>query len=108
MQGDRSRKVGGRRTRRVFSAEFKAEAVRLVLGRGAGVSLSQLARQLDVGADLLRDWTEAAAAAEGPTGPEAGETLTQEVQRLRRENAELREEQAFVKKVAVYFAKASR
>jgi len=36
------------------------------------------------------------------------ESVEQEVRRLRREVAVLRQEQAFAKKVAVYFAKESR
>jgi len=42
----------------------------------------------------------------GSAGP--GETPEQEIRRLRREVAVLRQEQAFAKKVAVYFAKESR
>jgi transposase-like protein len=38
----------------------------------------------------------------------AVETPEQELRRLRREVAVLRQEQAFAKKVAVYFAKESR
>ena len=37
-----------------------------------------------------------------------GETMPEELRRLRREVAVLRQEQAFAKKVAVYFAKESR
>jgi transposase len=43
-----------------------------------------------------------------PDGAIPGETMEQENRRLRRENAVLRQEQAFAKKVAVYFAKESR
>ena len=65
-------------------------------------------------------WTRAAGvalnAAAGPGAPRAAgrdgsvvsETTEQEVRRLRREVAVLRQEQAFAKKVAVYFAKESR
>jgi transposase-like protein len=103
-QGQGSR--GGRRVRRAFSTEYKAEAVRLVTERrAAGASLTQIARELEVRPDLLRQWIRAFPATDGaPTG----ETPQQELQRLRRENAVLRQEQAFAKKVAVYFAKESR
>jgi transposase len=37
-----------------------------------------------------------------------GETLEEEVRRLRRENATLREERAFAKKAAAFFAMESR
>ncbi len=101
--------VTGRRERREFSAEFKAEAVRMVVERrAAGVPLTQVGRELDVRPDQLRAW---ARAERGPTGAGsviAGESIEQEVRRLRRENAVLRQEQAFAKKVAVYFARESR
>ena len=102
-----NRKVA-RRERRAFSPEFKAEAVRVVAERRAeGATLSQIGRELDVRPDQLRAWTRAHGQL-GPTGGMPGETTEQEVRRLRRENATLRQEQAFAKKVAVYFAKESR
>lgn len=42
------------RTRRQFSREFKLEAVKLVAERG--VSISQAARDLDLGETVLRRW----------------------------------------------------
>jgi len=101
--------VAGRRERRVFSAEFKAEAVRLLAARRAvGVSLAQIGRELDVRPDLLREWARQQGAVSGTGSAVPGETPEQELRRLRRENAVLRQEQAFAKKVAVYFAKESR
>jgi hypothetical protein len=41
-------------TRRLFSREFKLEAVRLVKDRG--VSVAQAARDLDVHENVLRKW----------------------------------------------------
>jgi len=110
---NRKRGAATRRERRVFSAEFKADAVRLVAERRAlGVSLAQVGRELDVTPDLLRQWARQRAAASGITSGAGsaipGETPEQELRRLRRENAVLRQEQAFAKKVAVYFAKESR
>ncbi|MBC7841201.1 MAG: transposase [Gemmatimonadaceae bacterium] len=44
-----------KQTRRVFTAEFKQEAVRRMAERRAqGVSLQQIRRELDVSADMLR------------------------------------------------------
>ena len=94
--------------RRAFSDEFKAEAVRMAQQAHAqGKSVSQVARALDVRADLLRVWIKAAAVTRQEDG-EPAETLEQEVRRLRREVETLRQEQAFAKKVAAYFAKESR
>ena len=99
----------GRRERRTFSAEFKAEAVRMVAERRAvGVTLAEVGHELDIRPDQLRAWTRHARTAPGSGGAGPGESLDQEVRRLRREVAVLRQEQAFAKKVAVYFAKESR
>ena len=91
-----------RRERRAFSAEFKAEAVRMVAERRAsGASLTQIGRELEVRPDQLRAWVRVQREAHGTgTGP-TGETPEQELRRLRREVATLRQEQAFAKKVAV-------
>jgi transposase len=105
----KSSKKAGRRARRGFSAAFKAEAVRLVAERrAAGAKLSEVGRELDVRPDQLRAWARQRGHAEGTGGAVPGETTEQEVRRLRREVAVLRQEQAFAKKVAVYFAKESR
>jgi transposase len=53
-------------------------------------------------------WARLQAEGTRPDGPVPGETLEQENRRLRRELATLQQEQAFVKKVAAYFAKESR
>jgi transposase-like protein len=45
------------RSRRTFTAEFKAEAARRITERGKG--LSEVARELDLGEDLLRGWKQA-------------------------------------------------
>ena len=98
-----------RRERREFSADFKAEAVRMVAERrAAGASLTQIGRALDVRPDQLRAWVRAQGEANGTGTLHPGETPEQEMRRLRREVATLRQEQAFAKKVAVYFAKESR
>jgi transposase len=98
------------RVRRIFTAEFKADAVRMLEERRAqGVSVAQIARELGVGAQLVQDWAKGLGIARGGAsdgGP--WETLEQENRRLRREIETLRQEQAFAKKVAVYFAKESR
>lgn len=104
-----SKQAGGRRERRAFSAEFKTAAVRLLMERrAAGVSLAQISRDLDVRPDQLRAWARQQQEASGMLGALPGETLEQENRRLRRELATLKQEQAFVKKVAAYFAKESR
>jgi transposase len=76
--------------------------------RAQGVSLTQIGRELDVTANQLRAWTRQHAGESGSGAARPGESMEQENRRLRREIAVLRQEQAFAKKVAVYFAKESR
>lgn len=98
----RSKPGEGRSARRAFSAEFKAEAVRMMRERRtSGMSLAQISRELEVRPEQLRLWARLQAEGTPTDGPVPGETLEQENRRLRRELATLKQEQAFVKKVAV-------
>lgn len=101
--------------RRFFSAEFKLEAVRRMQERrAAGVSLSQIGRELGVRPDLLRVWARQAEERAGATPrdifPGQGHLPTEpeELRRLQREVQRLQQENEFLKKAAAYFAKESR
>ena len=91
--------------RKRYSAEFKAEALRLASRRDR--SVADVARELGVHAEVLRNWVRRARAAHEP-GRDAPASLADENRRLRRENARLQEERDILKKAAVYFANASR
>jgi transposase len=96
--------------RRRYNAEFKAEAVQLLRDRqGEGVSLSEVARALGITHGLLWQWAHAGDESSAKRGTEkaTGETLEQEVRRLRREVALLKQERDFAKKAAAYFARES-
>lgn len=93
------------RVRRRFTAEFKAEAVRLV-SRGSKPT-SAVARELGVNAELLRRWVREAQPERPRTG-DAPESLEAENRRLRRELAQVTEERDILKKATVYFARVSR
>lgn len=105
---------GGRksRQRRRFTPEFKLEAVRLA-ARGDR-PVSEVARELDIGADRLRQWKRQAAARVGhpPADlfPGNGTLMSQdeEIRRLRREVAVLREERDILGKATAFFAKGAR
>jgi transposase len=101
-----------RKMRRVFTAEFKREAVQLLeQRREAGVALTRVARELGLRPAQLREWaTQVATETAAPVTAvsPSGETLEQEVRRLRRENARLEEEAAFAKEAAAFFARESR
>lgn len=95
--------------RRIFTREFKLEAVRLITE--GGQSVSAIASSLGIRPDMLRDWkrqvekrprkeTKDLFRGNGKAGSQE-----EELQRLRRENERLREERDFLKKAAAYFAK---
>ncbi len=92
-----------KRKRRSFTAEQKADAVRLVRETG---SISKVARDLDLTETSLRHWVQQAEIDEGQ-GPEGALTTEEreELRRLRRENRTLQMERDFLKKAAAFFAK---
>jgi transposase len=95
-----------RRTRRQFSEEFRAQAVRLVLDEGR--SVGAVARELDLTGSALRIWVERARA--NRTGGKSGLTSAEreELTRLRKELRIAQEEREFLKKATAFFAKQSR
>lgn len=96
-----------KRTRRSFSDEFKAGAVRLVLEQGQTVAAA--ARDLDLTESALRNWVEQARTDAGRGKPGALTTAErEELGRLRKENRILQEEREILKKAAAFFAKERR
>jgi transposase len=95
-----------KRSRRSFTGEFKAGAVRLVLEEGKTVGA--VARDLDLTESSLRNWVEQARAdrTKGRTGLTTAER--EELARLRKENRILQEERDILKKATAFFAKQSR
>jgi transposase len=100
------------RQRRRFTQEFKLEAVRLATRGDRPVS--EVARELDIGAEMLRQWKRQAEARVGqpPSDifPGNGKLMSQdeEIRRLRREVAVLREERDILGKATAFFAKGAR
>ncbi len=93
----------GRRARRSFAPEFKADAVRLVK---SGKSPGQVAKDLDLTETSLREWMKRADADAGVGSPDVLTTEErQELARLRRENKTLRMEREILKAAATFFAK---
>jgi transposase len=94
-----------RTTKRQYTAEFRAEAVKLVLEQKVG--LAEVARRLDLPAKSLANWVRAARAGERIDEHRAHPVtdLEAENSRLRAENARLKMEREILRKAAAYFAK---
>lgn len=96
----------GRRPRRRFEEDFKAQAVRLVLDEGK--SVTAVARDLDLTRTALHNWVEQARAdrSGGKTGLTTAER--EELVRLRKALRIAEEERDILKKATAFFAKQSR
>jgi transposase len=94
--------------RRIFSREFKVEAVRLVKERG--VTVAQACRDLDVHENVLRRWVRDLTTDPVQAFPGHGQRKPEqlEIERLRREVAKLRAERDILKKAAAFFAREAK
>jgi transposase len=93
---------------KTYTAEFKVSAVKLAVESGR--PMSQTAKELGLSKDTLYGWVRQSQGTR-PSGPEPAvnaEHLYEELKRLRRENAILREERDILKKATAYFAKGAR
>jgi transposase len=96
-------------SRKTYSAEFKAEAVKLV--KAGRTDVTQIARELDVSRQLLYYWVRQSDSRKGKplsdVFPGHGKRTSEqaEVDRLRREVAELREANEILKKFKAFAAK---
>ena len=90
-----------------YSAEFKERAVKLALK--SDQSVAQTARDLGVNENTLHTWlSKYHQGGSGTSGPPNAEHLYEELKRLKKENALLKEERDILKKAAAYFAVNSR
>ena len=90
-----------KRPRRSFTKEFKAEVVELV--RQDGNTAASVARDLDLTETAVREWARQADIGEGLTTAERDE-----LSRLRRETARLRQDVEILKRARAFFAKETR
>ena len=108
------------RPRRVFTREFKQEAVKLVaagrhptaqLARDLGMQADAAAVQsiLGITPNLLRRWKQEVAGEPGVAFPGKGRRNPheEELARLKRDLVRVMQERDFLKSVAAYFAKPS-
>jgi len=96
----------GKRSRRKFTDEYKAETVRLV--RDSGKTVGAVSRELGLTETALRRWVEQSkpGTAATPVGMLTREER-EELGQLRREVRTLRMERDILKKATAFFAKES-
>ena len=96
-----------KRPRRSFSAEFKQDAVDLVVRQG--YSFKAAADAVGVAAKSLRDWHAKLAPEPEPCDDDASTaTLQDEIKRLRKRLQRVEMEREILKKATAYFARESQ
>jgi len=96
------------KTRKKYTREFKSEAVRFLTG--CNMSAAQAGRDLGINPNLLTRWKKEFQSDSSQAFPGTGHLKPEEeeLRRLRRENALLRQERDILKKAAAFFAKESQ
>jgi transposase len=94
-----------KKKRKKHPEEFKREAVRLLEGRGER-TVADVAASLGVAENLLHAWKRKfGGAAEEVRRERGGETAEEELKRLRREIAQVKQERDILKKSVAFFAR---
>ncbi len=92
--------------RKRYSAEFKREALRRA--GEEGMTDVQVCEDLGVSTRQLRRWRDELRVHGGNAFPGHGKSHVQELTKLRRELAKVKQERDFLKEAAAYFAKESK
>jgi transposase len=92
--------------RRRFSAEYQREAVGML--DAPGVSVSQVAAELGIGAPVLGRWRREVRQAPTPAFVGQGRPRDENLALLRRELARVTKERDFLREAAACFTSASR
>ena len=88
--------------RREYTPEYKDEAVKLVVNTGRAVAV--VARELGIKERTLGRWVNLYKSGQDAGDGALSETERAELGRLRKENAELKMDRAFLKKASLFFA----
>lgn len=101
---ERMSRKSKRKKRRIFSAEYKAEVVRLC--KQPGKTPYEVAMELDLTPSAVSGWVKMAKAAEGRAGDDGLASAERaELAALRKEVKTLRQEREILRRAAAFFAK---
>ena len=89
--------------RKKHNREFKLEAVKM--SQQPGRTVAEIARELDIRENDLHNWKKMVNEQGGNAFPGHGRKSNDDISQLKREIARLREENAILKKAAIFFAK---
>lgn len=103
MEGPTFGKVGPMKRPR-YPAEIRERAVRMVREIGEPGAIPRVARQLDIHPETLRSWIRKADVDDG-LRPGLTTDEREELQRLRKENLELRRANEILKTASAFFAR---
>lgn len=92
--------------RQKFSAEYRVEAVRMVIDTGRPIAV--VARELGINEGTLGNWVATYRREHAGEEPPLSVHERARLRELERENADLRMEREFLKKAAAFFAKDQR
>jgi len=92
-------------TRKLYSKEFKLDAISLVLEQG--YSRAHAARSLEINPSMLGRWIKEDESVDGQAFRRSGKLTTEqlEIRQLREENRRLKMEKDILRKATVFFAK---
>jgi transposase len=90
------------KTRPPYPPEFRSRLVELVR---SGRKPEELAREFEPSAQSIRNWVRESGLKEGASPEATSSVEREELQRLRRENRQLREEREILAKAAAWFAR---
>ncbi len=91
-----------------YSKELKEQTVLRILNEEA--TISEMSEELDVHYTTVRDWVRSYRRKKGDAFPGSGNRSASDTDtmRLLKENADLKEENEFLKKAAAFFAKSQK
>ena len=91
--------------KRSYPKDFQQEAIRLAL---RSPSISGTAKELGIPVSTIHTWLRKISKVNQAKGSNEAIDLNEELHRLRKENARLREEKEILKKAAAYFARETK